>query len=123
MDGLVSHLRRTCRACCETWAEYIEKKRLCTTLDRPALVAATEPALQLYIDALANGQPRALEDFASNLVDRLIAGGAQFQEVLDIAQFLRGALVRSLFARYRHADERPPLQVCQQEPGEAAAAL
>lgn len=104
---LVVHLRESRVRLCEEWKQRIEEKKLFTLENRESILSGTQPALDDYLDALATGRARALEEYSGVIAERFIASGAESHEVVEIVYLLRSALVASLFKRFRHAEDRP----------------
>jgi hypothetical protein len=105
LAALLVHLRESRVGMCEEWRRRIEEEELFTLENKESILAGTLPAFDDYVEALATGRARALEEYSGVIAERFIASGAESHEVVEIVYLLRTALVASLFRRFRHEED------------------
>jgi len=101
LRGLVTHLRQHRTELRKESARRIIMARLLNTMTDEEIFAEAISVYDNYVDALETGTFEALQAYARNLSERIIARGVQSDEVVGIVLLLRDVLARSFFARYR----------------------
>src|SRR5919197_852476 len=100
---LVTHLRSRREELCEEWIRRIRNSRLLHVMSDEEILSEVTSVYDNYVDTLETGSVDALQHYARNLSERIIARGVETHEVVGIVLLLRDVLARSLFAKY-HAD-------------------
>src|SRR5262245_40586623 len=98
---LASTLREGRTELREEWARRIMDSRLLTAMTREEILAEATTVYDNYVEALEPDGAVALHSYANELSERIIALGADTQEVLRVVLLLRDILARSLFRRYQ----------------------
>src|SRR3954447_25740519 len=97
----VAHLRENRTALREEWARRITEAQLLTALTPEEIFSEATSVYDNYVEVLETGSVEALQDYASNLSERIIPRGVETDEVLGIVLLLRDVLARSLFSKYQ----------------------
>src|SRR6202166_523978 len=99
---LVAHLRENRTQLREEWARRITEAGLLTAMTREEIFAEATAVYDNYVAVLETGSVEALQAYARDLSERIIARGVETHEVLGIVLLLRDVLARSLFEKYQH---------------------
>jgi rsbT co-antagonist protein RsbR len=98
---LVAHLRENRTQLREEWARRITEAGLLTAMTREEIFAEATAVYDNYVAVLETGSVEALQAYARDLSERIIARGVETHEVLGIVLLLRDVLARSLFKKYQ----------------------
>jgi rsbT co-antagonist protein RsbR len=101
LPQLVQHLRQNRTALREEWARRITDARLLTAMTSEEIFSEATSVYDNYVEVLETGSVEALQAYARDLSERIIARGVETDEVLGIVLLLRDVLARSLFEKYR----------------------
>lgn len=98
---LVAHLRQNRTQLREEWARRITDAQLLMAMTPEEIFSEATSVYDNYVEVLETGSVEALQDYARNLSERIIARGVETHEVLGIVLLLRDVLARSLFEKYQ----------------------
>ena len=98
---LVSHLRQNRTQLREEWATRIREAELLTAMSQEEIFSEATSVYDNYVEVLETGSVEALQAYARDLSERIIARGVETHEVLGIVLLLRDVLARSLFKKYQ----------------------
>jgi rsbT co-antagonist protein RsbR len=101
LTELVSHLRQNRTQLREEWARRITESRLLTAMTQEEIFIEATAVYDNYVAVLETGSVEALQEYASDLSERIIPRGVETHEVLGIVLLLRDVLARSLFKKYQ----------------------
>jgi rsbT co-antagonist protein RsbR len=101
LTELVSHLRQNRTQLREEWARRITESRLLTAMTQEEIFIEATAVYDNYVAVLETGAVEALQEYASDLSERIIPRGVETHEVLGIVLLLRDVLARSLFKKYQ----------------------
>src|SRR6266852_5259153 len=99
---LVALLRQNRTQLREEGARRITDARLLTAMTKDEIFAEATSVYDNYVELLETGSVEALQAYARELSERIIARGVETHEVLGIVLLLRDVLARSLFEKYHH---------------------
>src|SRR5229473_1647310 len=99
---LVALLRQNRTQLREEWARRITDARLLTAMTKEEIFSEATSVYDNYVEVLETGSVEALQAYARELSERIIARGVETHEVLGIVLLLRDVLARSLFEKYHH---------------------
>src|SRR2546423_177981 len=105
LTELVAHLRQNRTQLREEWARRITESRLLTAMTQEEIFIEATAVYDNYVAVLETGAVEALQEYASDLSERIIHRGVETHEVLGIVLLLRDVLARSLFLRYQDDPE------------------
>ena len=98
---LVAHLRLNRTQLREEWATRIRDAELLTAMSQEEIFSEATSVYDNYVEVLETGSVEALQAYARDLSERIIARGVETHEVLGIVLLLRDVLARSLFKKYQ----------------------
>src|SRR5213595_3926083 len=98
---LVAHLRQNRTQLREEWARRITDAQLLTATSKEEIFCEATSVYDNYVEVLETGSVEALQEYASDLSERIIPRGVETHEVLGIVLLLRDVLARSLFKKYQ----------------------
>src|SRR5216110_1436047 len=98
---LVAHLRERRTELRQEWARRIRDARLLTAMSEEEIFSEATAVYDNYVEVLETGSVEALQAYARDLSERIIARGVETREVLGIVLLLRDVLARSLFKKYQ----------------------
>src|SRR5437773_8665793 len=98
---LVAHLRLNRTQLREQWATRIREAELLTAMSQEEIFSEATSVYDNYVEVLETGSVEALQAYARDLSERIIARGVETHEVLGIVLLLRYVLARSLFKKYQ----------------------
>ena len=98
---LVAHLRQNRTQLREEWATRIREAELLTAMSQEEIFSEATSVYDNYVEVLETGSVEALQAYARDLSERIIARGVEMHEVLGIVLLLRDVLARSLFKKYQ----------------------
>ena len=101
LTELVAHLRQNRTQLREEWARRITESRLLTAMTQEEIFIEATAVYDNYVAVLETGAVEALQEYASDLSERIIPRGVETHEVLGIVLLLRDVLARSLFKKYQ----------------------
>jgi rsbT co-antagonist protein RsbR len=101
LPELVQHLRENRTKLREEWARRIQNAHLLTAMSQEEIFSEATAVYDNYVEVLETGSVEALEAYAQDLSERIIARGVETHEVLGIVLLLRDVLARSLFQKYQ----------------------
>jgi rsbT co-antagonist protein RsbR len=101
LSELVAHLRHNRTQLREEWGRRITESRLLTAMSKEEIFAVATAVYDNYVAVLETGSVEALQDYATDLSERIIPRGVETHEVLGIVLLLRDVLARSLFKKYQ----------------------
>ncbi|MBO0713392.1 MAG: STAS domain-containing protein [Acidimicrobiales bacterium] len=101
LPELVAHLRHNRAALREEWARRITDARLLQVMTPDEVFTEATSVYDNYVEALETGSVEALQNYARDLSERIIARGVETDEVVGIVLLLRDVLARSLFEKYQ----------------------
>jgi len=101
LTELVAHLRQNRTQLREEWARRITESELLTSMTKEEIFAEATAVYDNYVAVLETGSVEALQEYASDLSERIIPRGVETHEVLGIVLLLRDVLGRSLFKKYQ----------------------
>src|SRR5438046_10228879 len=102
LPELVPHLRQNRTQLREEWATRIREAELLTAMSQEEIFSEATSVYDNYVEVLETGSVEALQAYARDLSERIIARGVEMREVLGIVLLLRDVLARSLFEKYHH---------------------
>src|SRR5579883_743884 len=98
---LVAHLRQNRTVLREEWGRRITESKLLTAMSKEEIFAVATAVFDNYVAVLETGSVEALQDYATDLSERIIPRGVETHEVFGIVLLLRDVLERFLFEKYR----------------------
>ena len=98
---LVTHLRENRTLLREEWARRITESELLMAMTKEEIFKEATAVYDNYVAVLETGSVEALQAYARDLSERIIARGVETREVLGIVLLLRDVLARSLFKKYQ----------------------
>ncbi len=98
---LVAHLRQNRTHLREEWARRIRQAQLLRAMTEAEIFSEATSVYDNYVEVLETGSVEALQAYARDLSERIIARGVETHEVLGIVLLLRDVLARSLFKKYQ----------------------
>ena len=102
LPELVAHLREHRSRLRDKWAQRVLEDNLLVAMTAQEMAAETTLVYDNYVEVLKTGSVEALQHYARDLSERIIARGVETHEVVGIVLLLRDVLARSLFEKYRH---------------------
>jgi len=100
LPELVEYLRQNREDLREEWVGRITDAELLEEMSREEIFTEASAIYDNYVDALETGSVEALQAYARDLSERIIARGVETDDVLNIVLLLRDVLERALFANY-----------------------
>src|SRR5207248_6891255 len=101
LTELVAHLRQNRTQLREEWARRITESELLTSMTKEEIFAEATAVYDNYVAVLETGSVEALQEYASDLSERIIPRGVETHDVVGIVLLLRDVLARSLFKKYQ----------------------
>jgi rsbT co-antagonist protein RsbR len=101
LPELVAHLRDNREHLREQWTGRITGARLLSAMTPEEIFTEATSIYDNYVEVLETGSTDALQHYARDLSERIIARGVETEDVLNIVLLLRDVLARSLFEKYR----------------------
>ena len=101
LGELVAHLRQNRTQLREEWATRIREAELLTAMSQEEIFSEATSVYDNYVEVLETGSVEALQAYARDLSERIIARGVEMHEVLGIVLLLRDVLARSLIKKYQ----------------------
>src|SRR5207253_7247827 len=101
LTELVAHLRQNRTQLREEWARRITESELLTSMTKEEIFAEATAVYDNYVAVLETGSVEALQEYASDLSERIIPRGVEANEVVGIVLLLRDVLGRSLLKKYQ----------------------
>ena len=98
---MVAHLRLNRTQLREQWATRIREAELLTAMSQEEIFSEATSVYDNYVEVLETGSVEALQAYARDLSERIIARGVETHEVLGIVLLLRDVLARSLFKKHQ----------------------
>jgi rsbT co-antagonist protein RsbR len=98
---LVPHLRENRTQLREEWARRITESELLMAMTKEEIFKEATAVYDNYVAVLETGSVEALQAYARDLSERIIARGVETREVLGIVLLLRDVMARSLFKKYQ----------------------
>ena len=99
---LVTHLRENRTQLREEWARRITESQLLMAMTKEEIFKEATAVYDNYVAVLETGSVEALQAYARDLSERIIARGVETREVVGIVLLLRDVLARSLFKKYQN---------------------
>src|SRR6266478_9594847 len=84
LTELVAHLRQNRTQLREEWARRITESRLLTAMTQDEIFIEATAVYDNYVAVLETGAVEALQEYASDLSERIIPRGVETHEVLGI---------------------------------------
>jgi rsbT co-antagonist protein RsbR len=101
LSELVAYLRQNRTELREEWGRRITESKLLTAMSKEEIFAVATAVFDNYVAVLETGSVEALQDYATDLSERIIPRGVETHEVFGIVLLLRDVLERFLFEKYR----------------------
>src|SRR5215212_5756395 len=103
LPELVAHLREQRTTLRQEWATRITDAHLLSSMTAQEIFSEATSVYDNYVEVLETGSVEALQHYAQDLSERILARGVETDEVVGIVLLLRDVLARSLFEKY-HED-------------------